>query len=56
MFDERSVGAAAAAARRYFEHGPEATQGHRVRTVRLAKYAALGAALPLLLLLRRERP
>jgi hypothetical protein len=55
VFDEHSVGAAEAAARRYFEHGPEAAQGRHERTVRLAKYAALAAALPLLLLLRRER-
>jgi hypothetical protein len=55
VFDERSVGAAEAAAKRYFGRGPEIEQGRSERALRLGQYAALAAALPLLFLLRRNR-
>jgi hypothetical protein len=55
IFDERSVGAAAAAAKRYFGRGPVVAQGRSERTLKLGQYAALAAALPLLFLLWRNR-
>ncbi len=55
VFDERTVGAAAAAAKRYFGRGPVVAQGRSERTLKLGQYAALAAALPLLFLLRRNR-
>jgi hypothetical protein len=55
IYDERSAGAAVAAARRYLGTGPEVAQGRSERTLKLGQYAALAAALPLLFLLRRKR-
>jgi von Willebrand factor type A domain len=55
IYDERSTGAAAAAARHYLGSGPEVAQGRSERTMKLGQYAALAAALPLLFLLRRNR-
>lgn len=55
IFDERSLGAAESAVRRYLGRGPEVAQGRSERMLRLGQYAALAAALPLLFLLRRNR-